>query len=1235
MTTVIQISDFHIKLSMGDPEENTVFTGLVRAISQFQRDGSKIIIVYNGDVIDNTNIYEEIKKLPKGTTSAEKAEFWEKRAEEEYTLAEKYFDYMLSRLSLPAKRLVICCGNHDVNSWYDMNDKRVDCPHSNDRLFSQHRFDRYDAFLKKLRIFESRKSEAYFVKIDDFHFLVANSNWLNKFDCPNGLCIDCKSIKDIIQSRKALLWKNKNACIYKNIFVAHAPISDYCEEARMGYEKNHYSPISDQIDELFGLQLFGDKHTGRAKGAEYIVGAPLDSEKITCVAHQFSDSDTYFYRTLTFTKGGEWEINHTYKYSEKILELSEKYIKDKAKEYLFDSYYPNTMSALNHFELVRANPKWKALNALFKASSRVREPVEKGSGKLLPIGSDYINTLTKLVNESRKKVSITVRGGMRLGKSVCMSVLYLNMLHRFSCGSFDYIPMYVNLETILQEINTPEDNRDSEKYYDKVMEKVIGIFDAGKRLCTEYEYNVCCIIDGLNQYCYYKNAKIDNGIIALLNRKEYACFKRLIYCIDTDYYGSRKGLEYTTPHKNRDAQYVIYFDPILTYKIHTKDRYNGFIDAYCGLNGVSEDETEKCANTIKNNISQMGILEIDTNLMTYCWNHLCTPNNKESYFSLLDKFVQSKLSDVNTEMTRASYMLYFEGRGYSDIKNKCSICNDAFDVIRTQPAIAKYLIAKYYVETVTKYDIGLYPTMKSVPSDSCLNHLMDHEMCTLIRGYIKDNNLSETLFEFTKQYYEYLMPAGRATMVFLVGRQDIKQQDILNLLDSLEKKTRESEIQKREHETVIDNYERVAKRSITVSRMFAIANNANSHDLQRAVLEYVHMLICDENDRAINRRFHLQFYGDRINEESSLNNDRIRDGFDLYCTYHILCQRFKRQIENQEQRRLLSLELFTLCDLIQIRIDNPVAFTSDEEETASFFYNAKYNMPNDSMALSVIKQMTMMVAKYLDMFGNNPDDLFIQYLKHQMDTYDRIQLILNSGPLNRESDCYKPRDIINELRKLESTKRMGWMFPDLHKMIRKSVFMNKLKGDKCYETTLEHVYEMYLMGMLYLPKYSDRSEYDKRIILDLVILHDLGEAYTGDSIKTYEHYKEDKEKEIEWCRSLYLQGVHEGVADLTEYGKLFDQWNDSNKPNYNVIVAKDLDRLQLLYKLSLLLTEDDQRRKVRFSKNRFLDFWSIRQDIQSNEVIRIFNLLIASNQSFVDVVKEKYDVQVATLQERI
>ena len=104
---------------------------------------------------------------------------------------------------------------------------------------------------------------------------------------------------------------------------------------------------------------------------------------------------------------------------------------------------------------------------------------------------------------------------------------------------------------------------------------------------------------------------------------------------------------------------------------------------------------------------------------------------------------------------------------------------------------------------------------------------------------------------------------------------------------------------------------------------------------------------------------------------------------------------------------------------------------------------------------------------------------------------------------------------------------------------------------------------------------------------------------------------------------------------MTEYGKLFDQWNDSNKPNYNVIVAKDLDRLQLLYKLSLLLTEDDQRRKVRFSKNRFLDFWSIRQDIQSNEVIRIFNLLIASNQSFVDVVKEKYDVQVATLQERI
>lgn len=1225
MTTIIQISDFHIKLSMGKPEDNIVFTEMVKTFEQFKHDDGKIIIVFNGDVIDNTNIFVKIKKQHKHDTNEKKAEYWEKKAEEEYTLATDYFRYLLDKLSIPVENLIFCCGNHDVNSWYDEIESEIQCPCNKAPKYSEKRFKQYVSFLDNLHYPTERKSHTYSATIDGFHFLVINSNWLNKYQYPSSLCINCTEVSNIIKSQKSVYKENYNNNKYKNIFVAHAPFSDYCEEAKYAYEKNKYSPITDLIDEFFGLQLFGDKHTGHIKGAEHIVGAPLDSDRITCVAHQFTDDDAYIYRTLTYTKDKSWEINETEKYIKDILDISEHYIKERAKEYLFDSDCPGTLYALNHFELVRASSKWSALNMLFKTTTKIKKPNEVGSGMPVPVSLNFINTVTRLVESSEKRSSISVRGGSRLGKSVCMSVLYLNMLHRFSCGSFGFIPVYINLEKIYQDINKekPKESRDTKAYCDEVVTIVSGVLRAIRNKCESYRYDACCIIDGLNQYCFYRNAKIDNEILKLLNQKENECFKRIILCIDTDN-KSTKQMEFTEPHQKKDAQYVIYFDPIKTYKVHAKERYEGFIKAYCGLNSLAGKMAEKTTKIIQDNIRRMGILELDANIMTHYWNQLINEKCKEDYFSLLRDYVLSKIPDIKEEIQRANYMLTVEGRYYSEIKKCCPIDNSTFDIIRTQPSITKYLLAMYYIETITGYDSDINTAKSTIPIKSCLNQLLDHEICTLVRKYIVANNLSNTILEFAEKYYDSLLSAGQATLTYLVGRLSFNQNETARIL-SRQEEALKSQI--KENGFANDIYQRVANRSITLSRIFS---NTNDRDMQRAVSDYVFKLISNENERKVNRRFHLQFYGDRTNEESSMTSDKITEGFDIYCTYHILCQRMKEESGERARKRLLSLELFTLCDLIQIRIDNPIAFTSEGNEIDSFFYNTKYNMPNDSMAHGVIIHMKSLINDYLEQFGNNSTDLFVEYLNHQNQTYDRILPILEAGPLEKKKHCYKPEAILEELIKLESTKRMGWLFPDLYKKIPEGSFIKARDSKICLETTLQHTYEMYMIGLLYLPNESDHSDYDKRLVLDIALIHDLGEAHTGDSIKVYEKHEDIKNDEKAWCRNLYLQGVHEGIADLTEYGKLWDQWSDNAQPTYNVKVAKDLDRLQLLYKLLQLVTEN-----VKFSKNRFLDFWSLRLDIQTNEVIHIFNIIIAGNPTFVRIAKEKYNTKIVTLQERI
>ncbi len=61
-------------------------------------------------------------------------------------------------------------------------------------------------------------------------------------------------------------------------------------------------------------------------------------------------------------------------------------------------------------------------------------------------------------------------------------------------------------------------------------------------------------------------------------------------------------------------------------------------------------------------------------------------------------------------------------------------------------------------------------------------------------------------------------------------------------------------------------------------------------------------------------------------------------------------------------------------------------------------------------------------------------------------------------------------------------KRSGWVY----------------YGIEQPETIMSHMYDAWLLGTLFLPTESHLKQYDKDRILQMLLIHDLGESITGD-----------------------------------------------------------------------------------------------------------------------------------------
>ena len=114
--------------------------------------------------------------------------------------------------------------------------------------------------------------------VGDLNVLILNTNWRNPPEMkPGYYCVHCEKVQEAIK-------KCDKSCGTMSIVLAHKPIYEICETARLSYKRYIKTPFMAALQDFVGnngIYFCGDKHTRSIVGSyfhdipHYIGGEPL------------------------------------------------------------------------------------------------------------------------------------------------------------------------------------------------------------------------------------------------------------------------------------------------------------------------------------------------------------------------------------------------------------------------------------------------------------------------------------------------------------------------------------------------------------------------------------------------------------------------------------------------------------------------------------------------------------------------------------------------------------------------------------------------------------------------------------------------------------------------------------------------------------------------------------------------------------------------------------------------
>lgn len=335
--------------------------------------------------------------------------------------------------------------------------------------------------------------------------------------------------------------------------------------------------------------------------------------------------------------------------------------------------------------------------------------------------------------------------------------------------------------------------------------------------------------------------------------------------------------------------------------------------------------------------------------------------------------------------------------------------------------------------------------------------------------------------------------------------------------------------------------------------------------------KYITQMIKNKYLDNLNRGFHLEYYEDITLPLTSQTELLMHDDYlcDFPKTFDRLFSKIKEAVCEEKFYPLFPVELYTLCSLIQHRQECGKYFDKIDEVV---------NL------LEVVKKSNIILPKDLEEYVNLCSLYFHQKEKFRVGSF------------------------IKEIYSLKQMGRKGWI----------------KRGIDTPETVASHIWGTLVLAYFYLPTIlANHKDYNKDLIVKMLIVHDMGEVYIGD-LTPEEKTKKDCKIEAICFNYINLMSTYTAInaTDISEFFNMFTYGTDINS-----CIARDLDKLDNLLQLHIY--------KEKISDN---DFYKFKKNLEEsiiteigkqirNQILEMFNCQgVDDLKSIIDNYKNQSDI---------